>query len=97
MACLVVGVASRGSLARAIFENRHIVWLGTISYSVYLWHPFLIAQVAKAIGADAHGLAYLAAYALPAIVAVSAASYYMVERPFLRMKRGAGVVPREVK
>ena len=94
---LVAGVAARGPLARALFENAPILWLGTISYSVYLWHPFLIAQVAKAIGADAHGLAYLAAYALPAIVAVSAASYYMVERPFLRMKRGAGVVPREVK
>ena len=85
-------VAARVDLKSLLSESR------ALPSSYFRGLNFLLKeQPDKAIGADAHGLAYLAAYALPAIVAVSAASYYMVERPFLRMKRGAGVVPREVK
>ena len=97
MALLVAGVASRGPVARLLFENAPIVWLGTISYSVYLWHPILMPHVAKAIGAEAHGLAYLSLHAVPVIVAASAVSYCAVERPFLRLKRGTGARARAIQ
>jgi len=97
MALLITGVAARGPVARAIFENAPIVWLGTISYSVYLWHPILMPHVAKAIGAQEHGLAYLALHAVPVIVAVSAVSYYVVERPFLRLKRATAPRVRAIQ
>ena len=65
-----------------------MLWLGTISYSVYLWHWIVAPPIAQALGGP--GRLTFALVALPAIVAVAAASYYLVERPFLRMKRGAG-------
>ena len=87
VAALVVGVAARGALARTIFENRLVVWLGTISYSAYLWHPVVAEKLAGAANAANLGRWGFAALAVPAVVAVSAASYYLVERPFLRRKR----------
>jgi peptidoglycan/LPS O-acetylase OafA/YrhL len=89
---LVVGVAARGRLARLLFETRLVLWLGTISYSIYLWHWIIGPPIAARLGAS--GRIVFGAVALAAILAASAASYYLVERPFLRMKRGAaGAAP----
>jgi len=84
VAALVFGVAARGRLARALFENRVVLWLGTVSYSIYLWHWVIAPPLAEALRAS--GRLAFALVALPAIVAASAASYYLVERPFLRLK-----------
>ena len=90
IALIVFGVAMRGPIARALFENAPIIWLGTISYSIYLWHLILAPHIASAVDAANLSWAAFALVASPAIVAVSAASYYLVERPFLRLKRPAG-------
>lgn len=89
VALLVLGVAARGPWARAIFENRLVVWLGTISYSLYLWHPVVAERLDGVVGAQSQGRWGFALVAVPTVVAVSAASYYLVERPFLRRKRGS--------
>jgi peptidoglycan/LPS O-acetylase OafA/YrhL len=91
VAVMIAGVATRGPLARALFENLPAVWLGTISYSLYLWHPILLPRLAAASEAQGGGLAAFLLVAIPALVAASAASYYLVERPFLRRKQGAAV------
>ena len=83
VAAMVAGVAAGGAP-----ENRPVVWLGTISYSIYLWHPVVAGWLDAGGGARTQGRWGFALVAVPAVVAVSAASYYLVERPFLRRKRG---------
>ena len=97
VALLVTGVAARGPLARAVFENRLVVWLGVISYSLYLWHPIVAEKLAAVVGAESQGLRAFAMVAVPVIVAASAASYYLVERPFLRRKRSARPAERTLQ
>ena len=91
VAAMIAGVATRGPLARVLFENVPAVWLGTISYSLYLWHPILLPKLAGAADARAGSLAPFLLVALPLLVAASAASYYLVESPFLRRKQGAAL------
>jgi peptidoglycan/LPS O-acetylase OafA/YrhL len=95
IALLVVGVAARGRLARALFETRLVLWLGTISYSVYLWHWVLGPPIAARLGSS--GRLVFGFVALSAILVVAAASYHLVERPFLRMKRGAAGTARTIQ
>jgi peptidoglycan/LPS O-acetylase OafA/YrhL len=84
IAAMVYGVACGGVLARAVFENRLVLALGLVSYSTYLWH-FIVA--AKLLPAWGHaGLLRYALVAVPAIVLVSAVSFVLTERPFLRQK-----------
>ena len=97
VAALVMGVAARGALARAMFENRLVVWLGTISYSVYLWHPIVAEKLAGAVNTASQGRWGFALVVVPAVVAVSAASYYLVERPFLRRSRGPSPAERTLQ
>jgi peptidoglycan/LPS O-acetylase OafA/YrhL len=86
------------SMTARVFSNRILVWVGKLSYSLYLWHHFAI-QRAEAIhpylGNMLTGLPYgrqLAILATGGIAIVFAltfasASYYVVEKPFLRMKK----------
>jgi peptidoglycan/LPS O-acetylase OafA/YrhL len=84
VALLVTGIALGGGLTRALFENRLAVFLGTISYSIYLWHYPLGIWIMRAIDMNGMTIARFLAITVPVIVAVSALSYYAVERPFLR-------------
>jgi peptidoglycan/LPS O-acetylase OafA/YrhL len=64
---------------------RPLAWIGTITYGLYLWHIPVI------VFARGHGLlpggALSALVALPVAVALGAASWYLLEKPF--MKRAA--------
>ncbi len=75
-------IGRAGRLQRAL-ELRPVVWLGAISYGVYLWHwPFVVwLRVPEARGADLvmRGLAVVVL-----TLAVSAASYHAIERPIRR-------------
>jgi peptidoglycan/LPS O-acetylase OafA/YrhL len=84
-----VGTLERG-LVRKLLAHPVLMWLGAVSYGVFLWHLTILTLL------DRHGfrdalaihpyLAWpLAALALTAIVA--AVSWYGVERPALRLKR----------
>lgn len=55
---------------------RLLQWLGLISYSAYLWNgPLEFFQIR---------------FAAELTIPVAAASYFLIERPFLRLKRHAG-------
>jgi peptidoglycan/LPS O-acetylase OafA/YrhL len=79
--CLVASAVAGTELARAL-SARPLVWLGKISYSVYLWHAVLLSQSPR------HPL-----FMLPALVGVSYLSYRFVERPFRRRRRSAIEAP----
>lgn len=87
--CLLL-VAITGSRTRgvALFDNRIVVWLGLVSYSIYLWHvPLLELLPTLGLGAgdapaSAPRYARVLLHLLPVLIAVSALSYYAIERPF---------------
>lgn len=59
-----------------------VVWLGTISYSLYLWHaPFLTGRY------FGDGNNILVNFGLPVSILVAALSYHLLELPILGLRR----------
>lgn len=88
-----------GGVTRRVLAWRPLMWIGIVSYGVYLWH----LPVASLLGEKsdphfaAHGLdlaheitfeptLVLLVLTVAVTVAVAALSYYFVELPFLRRK-----------
>jgi peptidoglycan/LPS O-acetylase OafA/YrhL len=72
------------------FGNGVLPWLGLVSYGLYLWHVPVIEQVSQLVASDGSTLRFLAQIVVSIIIAtaLAAASYYVVERPFLKLKPG---------
>ncbi len=78
-----VALEQRGLVAR-ILAWRPLVWLGTISYGVYLWHwPIFLALNGERTGWTGLGL-FGARCALT--VAVAFASWWLIEQPIRRWR-----------
>jgi peptidoglycan/LPS O-acetylase OafA/YrhL len=95
----VFGPQDRG-IIRRVLRWRPIVFLGLISYGVYLWHELWIDKYLQ--WSDRHLFNSPVWPMLAVVVALSVVaatiSYYVLERPALRFKRGAGArnpVPNE--
>ena len=98
-----MGVAAAGAViyalfapnARGLFHNRATMYLGAISYGVYLYHTPLVvfyADIAAAVGVNigeelAANLWFKFPVCVALVVAVAAASYKFIETPLLRQKR----------
>jgi peptidoglycan/LPS O-acetylase OafA/YrhL len=69
-----------------LLANPFMLWLGEISYGVYLWHLGLLQTFSRWFGWSAFGGHFVAMYLLTAFTAtgVAAASWYFLERPLLR-------------
>jgi peptidoglycan/LPS O-acetylase OafA/YrhL len=70
--------------------SRPFVWLGDVSYGIYLWHLPVIILVKRAMGEHAStplGSFLALPAALAATLVLAAASYYLVERPAIRWGR----------
>lgn len=65
---------------RPLLELPPLVWLGRVSYSVYLYHLVIIAEVAKTRSDDPIGVALVA---VPLTLVIGCASYFLIERPLL--------------
>jgi peptidoglycan/LPS O-acetylase OafA/YrhL len=81
---------SRQGFTRRVLGHPALLYLGVISYSVYLYHLAVITQL-RDWGLSSVPLAYLTA--LAGAVALASVSYYLVERPALSLKRLVGSVP----
>jgi peptidoglycan/LPS O-acetylase OafA/YrhL len=65
---------------------RPLAWMGEITYGFYLWHiPLLV--LARGTGVLPSGI-LLGLAVLPVAIAFGAASWYFVERPFMRRAAG---------
>src|SRR5215203_3627476 len=82
LACVVTG--SSPTLGR-LLGLRWLRWIGTLSYSLYLWHVPAIRAVDRWLVAGPGPLRILAGVMLSFLLA--AASYRFVEQPFLRRRR----------
>lgn len=67
-----------------------LAWLGGISYSIYVWHYPIVLLHGQLPAIGFLGRSWvvdLLVVILPAVVAVSALSHYVIERPFLGLRR----------
>jgi peptidoglycan/LPS O-acetylase OafA/YrhL len=78
-----LGLAGDVRLRRAV-TARPLVTLGTVSYSVYLWHLPIVMWVDRNAGGWPAGAQI--AVAAAASLAVGTASYHLVERPIVRRR-----------
>jgi peptidoglycan/LPS O-acetylase OafA/YrhL len=93
LAALIGGAALHGRPARALLGNRPVLWLGEISYSIYLWNYVVLLALVR-VGAfnslqGPDRILWVGLYSLLPVLAVSAASWWLAERPFLHYRDAA--------
>ena len=87
VACLVTLPAVFGEASvgwpRRLLAHPVVAWIGLVSYGVFLWH--------FAIGGEFSELPFVLAVPVVAAlsIGVAALSYYLVERPILRLKNAS--------
>ncbi len=80
---------NRSGVPRRILGHPGIAWLGLISYGIFLWHyPILLELKSHGVDGWWPSMAFpvLAACTLAITVVCAALSYYLLERPLMRLK-----------
>lgn len=90
-ALLLQLMANHDKLGVSWWSSRLFTWLGDISYGTYLWHMFAIELVDR-FGSDLPLAGRIAAVFALAL-AFGAASRYLVEAPFLKLKTRLNRLP----
>ncbi|WDZ96638.1 acyltransferase family protein [Herbaspirillum sp. WKF16] len=78
-AALMLAAGPRARLNRVLLSHRTMVWVGIISYPLYLWHWPLLTFARLATGATPSAKVRLAVVALSALLAWL--TYRLLERP----------------
>ncbi len=86
-------------VVRRVLGNRLLLWLGVISYGLYLWHLTILMKLQQGslipdLASDLHVAEWIvwSVVGIGGSVLVAAASYYLVERHALKLK--SVTVPR---
>jgi peptidoglycan/LPS O-acetylase OafA/YrhL len=98
LACLVVWalIAPKQSATSRFFRSRSMVFLGTYSYGLYVYHHFISyylttnrteLELARWLGSHGAAVALQATLGASASLAVAYLSYELFEKRFLRLKR----------
>jgi peptidoglycan/LPS O-acetylase OafA/YrhL len=76
---------ARGGLVRRVLAWPPLMWVGLISYSLYLWHPAIAQKIIYTDLDESIGWFVPALLVVIASIAVAAVSFYLIERPALRL------------
>jgi peptidoglycan/LPS O-acetylase OafA/YrhL len=98
LACLLVWalVAPKQSVTSRFFRSRSMIFLGTYSYGLYVYHHFISyylnthrteLELARWVGSHGAAVALQAALGASASLAVAYLSYELFEKRFLGLKR----------
>ncbi len=99
VASAVLAAPGRGVVGR-VLGNRVALWLGLVSYGIYLWHVTVL-QVLEELGFQRslhfHPFLVVTAVTLALTSAIAALSWYFAERPLLSLapRRARDRRPRE--
>jgi peptidoglycan/LPS O-acetylase OafA/YrhL len=85
---LVVLLASPPRLGTWVLEQSALVWIGRISYGLYLWHVPIFHGVLNSGRMTRLGISGLRLLLLRfgGTFAMASASFYLIELPMLRLK-----------
>jgi peptidoglycan/LPS O-acetylase OafA/YrhL len=89
----VFGDPARGLLRRRVLANPVLLYLGLISYGIFLWHLPVIEQLKRwDLGSVdvLHPYVVWPAVTLAITAAIATVSWYVLERPALSLKRLVG-------
>ena len=89
----ILRVISSPNVFVRLLENRALVWIGKLSYSLYLWHFFTIWITLRVPVSNALRVALATLIS----VGVAACSFYLIERPFLKLKSRYATSPIPTK
>lgn len=80
-------ILSPTSATTRLLETKLVAFIGTISYGMYLYHMFCL-HAARAIVSRLNFPSYPTVFLIGILItiAVASASYYLLERPFLKLK-----------
>jgi peptidoglycan/LPS O-acetylase OafA/YrhL len=70
------------TLIHKLLSNGVLRWIGNISYSLYLWHYLMYEYAKKEFATEGSQVLVGVFLALT----IASASYYLIEKPFLRLK-----------
>ena len=89
--CLFIWFTNKNDIIKKIFSTKVLVYIGLISYSLYLWH-YPLFSFAKITGlvSGSLGKKIILAFIL---LTLSVASYFIIEKPF----RNKNFVFRKIK
>lgn len=99
--CLLVpavfGDQARGGVRRTL-QSRPVVWVGTVSYGLYLWHLDILQEIPGWFGRSFTEVpvALLFGLTLGLGLLAAAASWYWLERPLQVLRPGHAGLPVEV-
>ncbi|MGP0587913.1 acyltransferase family protein [Paenibacillus timonensis] len=103
-ALIIVSFLLISSNIKRFLLNRIFMGIGTISYSIYIWHYFVIIALKKTQNrlleswewlftghANIDYLIYTTLIILPVVLLISIISYFYIEKPFLLFKRNVSI------
>lgn len=84
-------------LNRAIFANRALLFVGTVSYGIYLWHLPILEKIINSphYGAFRYPVIETALLAGGSAIALGAASWYLIEKPLMSRARMVKALRRD--
>jgi peptidoglycan/LPS O-acetylase OafA/YrhL len=92
IAVVLIGVLFRPAPTAALLNAAPLVWIGQLSYSLYLWHSF-VRFVFETQFPDARTVLFSPLLIL-ASIAVAAVSYYGLERPVQALRKALNPAER---